>query len=122
MRAAPAATIRRDGLLAGLICLEDIRRVPRDQWPLTPVASRRTTPKKLSTTTPTMQPLQGRLLIDINSSTLEIEIGKIDFYRRITLSAGQKTSVQNIIDGAQNPLEAGLVTLGVIDGTQSAGV
>ena len=74
-----------------------------------------------STTTPTMQPLQGRLLIDINSSTLEIEIGKIDFYRRITLSAGQKTSVQNIIDGAQNPLEAGLVTLGVIDGTQSAG-
>jgi hypothetical protein len=74
-----------------------------------------------STGSPTMQPINGTLSIDASTGVLTIEVGQLDFYRKVQLSGAQLTSVQNIIANAQNSLEAGLVSLGVIAGTQSTG-
>jgi hypothetical protein len=65
--------------------------------------------------------INGTLSIDASTGVLTIEVGQLDFYRKVQLSGAQLTSVQNIIANAQNSLEAGLVSLGVIAGTQSTG-
>lgn len=77
--------------------------------------------KLTSTTAPTMQAITGRLTINNSSGVLEIEVAQLDFYRRIQLAAGGIAAVNTIISNAQNALEAGLITLGVIQGVQSAG-
>lgn len=77
--------------------------------------------KLTSSTVPEMQAISGRLTINASSGELVIEVAQLDFYRRIQLSAGQITAVITIIRNAQNALESGLITLGVIAGTQSAG-
>lgn len=74
-----------------------------------------------STASPDMQAITGNLRINASSGELVVEVQQLDFYRRIQLSAGQITSVRNIISNAQNALESGLVSLGVIAGTQSTG-
>lgn len=74
-----------------------------------------------STTNPEMQAITGSLRINASSGELVVQVAQLDFYRRIQLSAGQITSVRNIISNAQNALESGLVSLGVIAGTQSTG-
>ena len=74
-----------------------------------------------STSAPDMQPITGRLSVDVATAKLEIQVEQLDFYRRITLTGPQNTSVQNQIISAQNSLESGLVSLGVISGTQATG-
>lgn len=74
-----------------------------------------------STAAPSMQAITGRLTINGGSGVLEIEVAQLDFYRRIQLSGPQITSVTTIIRNAQNALESGLISLGVIQGTQSTG-
>lgn len=74
-----------------------------------------------SSSTPSMQVITGRLTINGGAGTLEIEVSQLDFYRRIQLSGPQITSVTSIIRNAQNALESGLISLGVIAGTQSTG-
>lgn len=74
-----------------------------------------------STATPTMQPITGSLSINVPSSELIVEVSQLDFYRRITLNSAQNTSVLNQIETAQAQLENGLITLGVIAGTRTAG-
>lgn len=74
-----------------------------------------------STTVPAMQPIIGSLQINNSSGVLTISVPQLDFYRQIQLSGPQIASVNTIIQNAQNGLEAGLVTLGVIAGTQSTG-
>lgn len=74
-----------------------------------------------STTNPEMQPISGSLRINASSGELIVQVEQLDFYRRIQLSAPQITSVRTIISNAQNALESGLVSLGVISGTQSTG-
>ena len=74
-----------------------------------------------STASPDMQAIMGSLRINASSGELVVEVQQLDFYRRIQLSAGQITSVRSIISNAQNALESGLVSLGVISGTQSTG-
>lgn len=81
----------------------------------------RGTVRLTSTASPTMQPINGTLTIDASTGVLTIEVAQLDFYRKVQLSGAQLTSVQNIITNAQNSLEAGLVSLGVIAGTQSTG-
>lgn len=78
--------------------------------------------KLTSTASPDMTTITGSLRINLATSELIVEVQQLDFYRRVVLTAGQKTSVQTIINNAQNAVEAGLVSLGVIAGTQSAGV
>ena len=74
-----------------------------------------------STTVPTMQAITGSLSINVPAAELIIEVSQLDFYRRIVLSSAQNTAVLNQIEAAQAQLENGLVTLGVIAGTRSAG-
>jgi hypothetical protein len=74
-----------------------------------------------STGSPTMQAIPGTLTITTATATLEIAVERLDFYRRVTLTGPQNTAVMNIIRDAQNALESGLVSLGVIAGTQSLG-
>jgi hypothetical protein len=70
---------------------------------------------------PDMQPILGNLRINGSSGQLTIEVAQLDFYRQVQLSGPQITAVLTIITNAQNALEAGLVTLGVIAGAQSTG-
>jgi CBS domain-containing protein len=44
--------VAQDGDLLGLVCLEDIRSVPRARWPVTPVADVMTPAAALDTMTP----------------------------------------------------------------------
>lgn len=78
--------------------------------------------KVVSTATPEMNPITGTLDIDVATGKFSCESSQLDFYRRINLSAGQKTQVTTVIRDAQNVLEASLITLGVAAGNQSAGV
>lgn len=75
-----------------------------------------------STAVPTMQPINGTLRISVPSSELIIEVSQLDFYRRVVLTSAQNTSVLNQIETAQAALENGLLNLGVVSGTRSAGV
>jgi hypothetical protein len=75
-----------------------------------------------STAVPAMQPIIGTLRISVPTSELVIEVQQLDFYRRIVLSSGQNTAVLGQIEAAQAQLENGLVSLGVIAGTRTAGV
>lgn len=77
--------------------------------------------KLTSTGNPQMQAITGTLRINNSSGVLTVEVPQLDFYRQVQLSGPQITSVNSIISNAQNALEAGLVSLGVIAGTQSAG-
>lgn len=74
-----------------------------------------------STTNPEMPVIQGALSILLGPGTLEVRVEQLDFYRKLALSAGQITAVQGWINTAQNNIEAGLITVGVINGTQSTG-
>ena len=73
-----------------------------------------------STTAPDMTPMIGRF--KIQGLTLEVEVEQLDLYRRVTLTAGQRTSVDDLITAAQSALENGFVSLGIAAGVQSAGV
>lgn len=72
-----------------------------------------------SSASPTMQEIRGTL--QISEGRLEIAVQQLDFYRRVNLTAPQQAAVQTIIDNAQNALEGGLISLGVIAGVQSQG-
>jgi hypothetical protein len=75
-----------------------------------------------STAAPAMQAIRGTLVINIAQNVLTVEVGQLDFYRQVQLNVGQVNSVNTIITNAQNALEAGMVSLGVIAGVQATGV
>ena len=74
-----------------------------------------------ATADPEMQEITGHLRILTASARLEISVEQLDFYRRVALTGPQNSAVQTIIRDSQNSLESGLVSLGVIDGTQAPG-
>lgn len=74
-----------------------------------------------STAIPDMPAVSGRLSINVLSALLELDLNKLGIHRRITLSAGQQAAIQTIINNTQGSLESGVVTLGIIEGTQSVG-
>ena len=74
-----------------------------------------------SIASPEMDVIFGTLSIDLGPGILLIKVEQLNFQRRVQLSAGQITAVQNVINNAQNALEAGLITLGVVAGVQSTG-
>ena len=75
-----------------------------------------------STSVPAMQAIKGTLTITIAQGLLKIEVAQLDFYRQIQLNVNQINAVNAIIADAQNSLESGLISLGVIAGVQTAGV
>lgn len=75
-----------------------------------------------ATSNPTMQPITGRLQISVPSAEVIVEVQQLDFYRRIVTSGAQNTAILGQIEAAQAQLENGLVSLGAIAGTRTAGV
>lgn len=69
-----------------------------------------------------MTPIPGTLTIDLNTKYLEVKVAQLDFFRRVLLTNPQITTVQGWVDAAQAQVESGLVSLGIIDGVQAAGV
>lgn len=74
-----------------------------------------------SSTDATQTGIPGTLRIDNGAAVLEIQVSQLDFFRRVTLTGPQNTSATALITNAQNALESGLITIGVIAGVQSAG-
>lgn len=75
-----------------------------------------------STADPQMQGIDGTLRIQIGSSTLIMEVAQLDFYRKVSLGAPQVAALEAVIANAQNAIESGLISLGLVTGTQTAGV
>lgn len=75
-----------------------------------------------SSAEPDMPVIQGTLTISAKRADLEIRIEYLDFYRKITLTTPQNDAVKAIIADAQDAIEDGLISLGVVDGVQSSGV
>lgn len=75
-----------------------------------------------STGNPDMQAVDGSMTINCITAKLTIQVPQLDFYRQVTLTGPQNTFVtDNVIRASQNTLEAGLVSLGVVAGTQATG-
>lgn len=74
-----------------------------------------------STTAPDMQPITGSLNVNASTGKLDVSVPQLDFYRRITMDAPTIQVVRDMINAAQNAVEAGLVGMGVIAGTQTTG-
>ena len=68
-----------------------------------------------------MNAITGSLTINTTTARLEIAVPQLDFYRRVALSGPQNSAAQQIVRDAQNALEAGLISLGVLAGTQQTG-
>ena len=77
-----------------------------------------------STTSPEMTPLTGSMNVWAQPSqgVLDLEVRRLNFYRRVRLTAEEAAGVISIITTAQTAIEAGLIGLGVIAGVQAAGV
>lgn len=75
-----------------------------------------------STANPTMQPILGSLRVSVPSAEVIVEVAQLDFYRKITTNSSQNTALLAVIETAQQQLENGLITLGVIAGVRTAGV
>lgn len=78
---------------------------------------------RISSTTETdMSPLQGSFSLETSGErVLEINIPQLDIQRRIILTVGQAATASGWIDDTQDTLENGLVSIGVVAGTQSTG-
>lgn len=74
-----------------------------------------------STAQPNMQPIKGSLSIKCATAILSIEVRQLDFYRQIALTGPENAVAQDFIRDAQNSLENGLISLGVVAGIQSPG-
>lgn len=74
-----------------------------------------------SSSDPNMDVIQGRLLIDTSAGTLTFTVEQLDMVRKMNLSAGQITAANLIKSDAADALESGLISLGVVAGTQSTG-
>ncbi len=74
-----------------------------------------------STSAPEMQPIKGNLQIDTGTARLTLECESLNFFRKVALTGPQNSAMQTIIRDAQDAIESGLVSLGLIDGTQQTG-
>lgn len=75
-----------------------------------------------STANASMQPIIGTLRVSVPAAEVTVEVAQLDFYRRIITVSGQNDAILAQIEAAQSQLENGLLSLGVIAGTRSAGV
>ena len=75
----------------------------------------------ISTSVPAQQRINGSLFASVTGLFLDLQIPQISFFKKITLTNPQATNLLGQIQTAQNQIEAGLVTLAVVAGTQSTG-
>lgn len=78
--------------------------------------------KLTSTADTSMQAIFGTLKINAATAMLTIEVEQLDFRRQLALTGPQNIAVQALITNAQNALENGLISIGVVAGTQIEGV
>lgn len=74
-----------------------------------------------STANPTMQPILGSLTISVPGASVQVEVAQLDFYRKITTTSAQNTSILGWIEAAQAQIENGLISVAVIAGTRTSG-
>ena len=87
-----------------------------------PVEKRITGTLRLSASVnPNMPIIQGNLTIDTATGVLEVRVEQLDFYQRVALTTAAITTVQGWINNAQNAIEGGLLSVGVIAGVQATG-
>jgi len=79
------------------------------------------TVKITSTTNPDMTALSGKLTISFAGAIAELQVAQLDFYRRIRLSGPQQNAVATLVSDCQDSLENGLLSLGLVAGTQATG-
>ncbi len=104
-----ATTVAYDKFVLGVITYDVMNMTARSNIVIT------------STTEPTMQALDGSLLVNTATAVLTIQVEQLDFYRQITLTGPENAAMQDFIRTAQNSLEAGLISVNVLDGTQAPG-
>ena len=104
-----ATTVGYDKMVVDSVQHNPVQRSIRSQIRLT------------ATTDPDMPPVQGRCDIDLPTAKLLFEIDQLDIRIVSPLTAGQVTAAQGWIDDSQKSLEDGLISIGAIDGTRSAG-
>ena len=76
----------------------------------------------ISTSTPAAEVVTGSFEINLGPGVLMFRMDQKGVSRRVELSGAQITAAQDILNDAQNALESGMISLGVIPGVQSAGV
>jgi hypothetical protein len=78
----------------------------------------------LSSTNPNLAVIRGSLIINLTGATpsVVLQCASLGFTFSDNLTAGQVTTIQGWITTMQNNLEAGIISLGAIAGTQSTGV
>lgn len=74
-----------------------------------------------STSKPSMPSIQGNLSISLVGGAYTVQVPNI-VTQNGTLTAGQITTVQGWVDSSQANIENGLVSLGLVVGTRTAGV
>ena len=70
---------------------------------------------------PDMDIIQGSLEIFVGQGKLVFTVPQLDIVRKMTLSGAQITAVSGIMSDAADALESGIISVGVVDGTQSTG-
>lgn len=102
--------VNYDKVVLSPITIQPIQRVIQGSLNLT------------STASPNMQAVVGTFTVDLVGATCSIFISQLNFQRRIVLTGPQVSAAQTIINDTQNSVENGLISLGLISGTQAAGV
>ena len=74
-----------------------------------------------SSVSPSSQTVFGNYSISA-AGQVQVSIPNLPFFASISLTAPQTTVVQGWISDAQNNVEGGLTSIGVVSGTQSSGV
>lgn len=74
-----------------------------------------------SSSSPQMEALPGTLTIRHATSEVILTIDHPAFRRRLLLSSPQVAAVQTLLDEAQADIENGMISLGVVAGTRTAG-
>ena len=70
---------------------------------------------------PEMDVVIGSLSINVGQGKLTFQVPQLDMVRKMQLSAPQITAIQTIMSNAQDALESGLISVGVIAGVQATG-
>jgi hypothetical protein len=70
---------------------------------------------------PAAAPIPGSFSIS-STGVLQVTMQSLGFYGTAQLTAPQLTAMQGWITSAQNSVEGGLISIGVVAGTQTAGV
>jgi hypothetical protein len=74
-----------------------------------------------STSMPEADVIRGDLTIDRTVPSVVLKVPQLDIVRRIQLTGPQSNAVDNLINNQQDALEAGLISINAVDGTQSTG-